>query len=51
MKPLIVIALAIAVGYVSYEYVYPPFADAMKFTKHVPKKEEPKQEIVVAPGQ
>ena len=50
MKPLIVIALAIAVGYVSYEYVYPPFADAMKFTKHVPKKEEPKQEIVVAPA-
>lgn len=49
MKPLIVIALAIAVGYVSYEYVYPPFADAMKFTKHVPKKEEPKQEVAVAP--
>lgn len=50
MKPLIVIALAIAVGYVSYEYVYPPFADAMKFTKHVPIKEEPKKEIVVAPA-
>ena len=50
MKPLIVIALAIAVGYVSYEYVYPPFADAMKFTKHVPKKEEPKQEVAVAPA-
>ncbi|MDI1312583.1 hypothetical protein [Prosthecobacter sp.] len=49
MKPLLVIALALAVGYVSYEYVYPPFADAMKFTKHVPKKEEPK-EIVVAPA-
>ncbi|WP_395719258.1 hypothetical protein [Prosthecobacter sp.] len=49
MKPLIVIILAIAVGYVSYEYVYPPFADAMKFTKHVPKKVEPKKEVVVAP--
>jgi hypothetical protein len=49
MKPLLVIALALAVGYVSYAYVYPPFADAMKFTKHVPKKEEPKQEIAVAP--
>ncbi|WP_395747474.1 hypothetical protein [Prosthecobacter sp.] len=49
MKPLIVIILAIAVGYISYEYVYPPLADAMKFTKHVPKVEEPKQEIVVAP--
>ena len=47
MKPLIVIALAIAVGYVSYEYVYPPFADAMKFTKHLPK---PEKEIVVAPA-
>ena len=47
MKPLIVIALAIAVGYVSYEYVYPPLADAMKFTKHVPKKEEPKEDVVV----
>lgn len=50
MKPLIVIALAIAVGYVSYEYVYPPFADAMKFTKHLPKKEEPKKEVAVAPA-
>jgi len=50
MKPLIVIALAIAVGYVSYEYVYPPFADAMKFTKHVPIKEEPKKEVTVAPA-
>jgi hypothetical protein len=49
MKPLIVIALAIAVGYVSYEYVYPPLADAMKFTKHLPKKVEPKEEVVVAP--
>jgi len=48
MKPLIVIALAIAVGYVSYEYVYPPFADAMQFTKHVPKPEV-KEEIAVAP--
>lgn len=50
MKPLLVIALAIAVGYVSYEYVYPPLADAMKFTKHLPKKEEPKKEVVVAPA-
>lgn len=49
MKPLLVIALAIAVGYVSYEYVYPPFADAMKFTKHLPKKEEPKKEVAVVP--
>ena len=48
MTPLIVIALAIAVGYISYEYVYPPFADAMKFTKHVPKKEPPpKKEVAV----
>jgi len=46
MKPLIVIILAIAVGYVSYEYVYPSFADAMKFTKHVPKV-EPKKEVAV----
>ncbi len=50
MKPLLVIALAIAVGYVSYEYVYPPLADAMKFTKHLPKKEEPKKEVAVAPA-
>ncbi len=49
MKPLIVIILALAVGYVSYEYVYPTFADAMKFTKHVPKV-EPKKEIVVEPA-
>ncbi|MBB5033646.1 hypothetical protein [Prosthecobacter vanneervenii] len=49
MKPLLVIALAIAVGYVSYEYVYPPFADAMKFTKHVPKP-APKKEVAVAPA-
>jgi hypothetical protein len=49
MKPLIVIVLALAVGYISYEYVYPPLADAMKFTKHVPKVEEPKPEVVVAP--
>jgi hypothetical protein len=46
MKPLLVIAMAIAVGYVSYEYVYPPFADALKFTKHVPKP-EPKKEVAV----
>ncbi|MGV3661469.1 MAG: hypothetical protein ACO1TE_14870 [Prosthecobacter sp.] len=44
MKPLIVIILAAAVGYVSYEYVYPPFAEMMKFTKHVPV--EPKKEVV-----
>lgn len=44
MKPLIVIILAAAVGYVAYEYVYPPFADAMKFTKHLPP--EPKKEVV-----
>lgn len=44
MKPLIVIILAAAVGYVSYEYVYPPFAEMMKFTKHVPP--EPKKEVV-----
>ncbi|MDZ4404647.1 hypothetical protein [Prosthecobacter sp.] len=49
MKPLIVIILAIAVGYVSYEYVYPPFSEAMKFTKHVPKV-EPKKEIAVVPA-
>ena len=49
MKPLIVIILAIAVGYVSYEYVYPTFADVMKFTKHVPKV-EPKKEIAVVPA-
>lgn len=48
MKPLIVIILAAAVGYVAYEYVYPPFAEAMKFTKHVAPV--PKKEIaVVAP--
>lgn len=48
MKALIVIILAAAVGYVSYEYIYPPFADAMKFTKHVPKV-EPKKEVAVVP--
>ncbi|OYW71842.1 MAG: hypothetical protein B7Z37_26630 [Verrucomicrobia bacterium 12-59-8] len=47
MKPLLVIALALAVGYASYEYVYPPFADAMKFTKHLPKKAEPKEVAVI----
>lgn len=51
MKPLLVIALAIAVGYISYQYVYPPFAEAMKFTKHVPeKKEAPKKEVAKAPA-
>jgi hypothetical protein len=48
MKPLIVIILAIAVGYVSYEYVYPPLADAMKFTKHVPPPPK-KKEVAVVP--
>jgi hypothetical protein len=48
MKPLIVIILAAAVGYVAYEYVYPPFADAMKFTKHVPPA-PPKKVVAVAP--
>lgn len=46
MKPLIVLILAAAVGYVAYEYVYPPFAEAMKFTKHVPP---PKKEVVEVP--
>jgi len=48
MKPLIVIILAAAVGYVAYEYVYPPFADAMKFTKHVPPAPT-KKVVAVAP--
>lgn len=48
MKPLIVLILAAAVGYVSYEYVYPPFAEAMKFTKHVPPP-PPKQEVATVP--
>jgi hypothetical protein len=48
MKPLIVIILAAAVGYVAYEYVYPPFADAMKFTKHVPPA-PPKKVVAAAP--
>jgi len=49
MKPLIVIILAVAVGYVAYEYVYPPFAEAMKFTKHVPPAPKKKEVVVVAP--
>lgn len=48
MKALIVIILAVAVGYVAYEYVYPPFAEAMKFTRHVPPP-PPKKEVAVAP--
>ncbi|HRH99074.1 MAG TPA: hypothetical protein PLB55_24245, partial [Prosthecobacter sp.] len=47
MKPLIVIILAIAVGYVAYEYVYPPLADAMKFTKPVPPPPKTKAVAVV----
>lgn len=50
MKPLIVIILAIAVGYVAYEYVYPPFAEAMKFTKHVPPPEPKKEVVAVVPA-
>lgn len=49
MKPLIVIILAAAVGYVAYEYVYPPFAEAMKFTKHVAPAPKKKEVVVVAP--
>lgn len=49
MKPLIVIILAVAVGYVAYEYVYPPFAEAMKFTKHVAPAPKKKEVVVVAP--
>lgn len=62
MKGLLVLILAAAVGYVAYQYVYPPLADAMKFEKHKPKvveappppkKEEPKVEppkpVVEAP--
>lgn len=46
MKPIIVIILAIAVGYAGYEYAYPVFADMMKFTRHEDKVEEPKKEVV-----
>jgi hypothetical protein len=46
MKALLVLILAAAIGYVSYEYAYPPIAEAMKFTKHVPKV-EPKKEVAV----
>lgn len=49
MKPLIVIILAAAVGYVAYEYVYPPFAEAMQFTKHVAPAPKKKEVVVVAP--
>lgn len=47
MKPIIVIILAIAVGYISYEYAYPVIDNWMKFTKHEPKKEPPKKEVAV----
>lgn len=46
MKALLVLILAAAIGYVAYEFAYPPIAEAMKFTKHVPK-EEPKKEVLV----
>lgn len=46
MKALLVLLLAAAIGYVAYEFVYPPIAEAMKFTKHVPKP-EPKKEVLV----
>jgi hypothetical protein len=46
MKALLVLILAAAIGYVAYEFAYPPIADLMKFTKHVPK-EEPKKEVLV----
>lgn len=40
MKGIFVLILAAAVGYVAYQYVYPPLAEAMKFEKHKPKKQE-----------
>lgn len=58
MKGILVLILAAAVGYVSYQYVYPIIADSLKFEKHkptqetaaAPVKEEPKKEVaVVAP--
>lgn len=58
MKGILVLILAAAVGYVSYQYVYPIIADSMKFEKHKPKVQEvaeaPKPEkkkkvVVVAP--
>ena len=47
MKALLVLILAAAVGYVAYEFAYPPIAEMMKFTKHVPKP-EPKKELLIA---
>ena len=46
MKALLVLILAAAIGYVAYEFAYPPIAEMMKFTKHVPKV-EPKKEVLV----
>lgn len=46
MKALLVLILAAAVGYVAYEFAYPPIAEVMKFTKHVPKP-EPKKEVLI----
>lgn len=40
MKGILVLILAAAVGYVSYQYVYPIIADSMKFEKHKPKVQE-----------
>lgn len=56
MKGILVLILAAAVGYVSYQYVYPIISDSMKFEKHKPQSEQlaeekpkpkPKKEVVV----
>lgn len=54
MKGILVLILAAAVGYLSYQYVYPKIAESLKFEKHKPKQEVaivakpvPKQEVVV----
>lgn len=57
MKGILVLILAAALGYVAYEFVYPPIADALKFEKYKPEgemaeeapKPDPKKEMAALP--
>ncbi|MCB1209796.1 MAG: hypothetical protein KDK97_10735 [Verrucomicrobiales bacterium] len=57
MKALLVLILAAALGFVAYEYIYPPIADSLGWEKLKPQKEvvvveapKPKVEpVVIAP--
>lgn len=56
MKALLVLILAAALGFVAYQYIYPPLADSLGWEKLKPQNEivvveapKPKEVVVVAP--